>query len=416
MDKILMVWPASKDVKHINYHYTDFGEIVDYLANIYGDNIVAIDQDIDGETDIVEFIKQNNIKKVGMQVNFENASNAFSLCDSIKQADETTSVMAYGNIAHRFPVAFKNSNFDAVSYSGDYEIALASFFENFPDVSAMYGVEAIRNGEMIKSNPGYYKNPDDWGYSKPSQVPVFEYDKAKGKNRYVLNISRGCPYGCPHCLIPMIEGRKERRRSVVNAERALQDISQDYKHIKIWAANFTLDKNYVADFCEMMQKFPDLTWEVATRIDLLRDENMLKAMANSGCTQISIGIESLNSGRFIKSKPFQTDEVLGTIKRVQAAGIRVKGCIMLGIPGQTKQDIIDTLKFLQENHVTARPTVYTPYQDIDSCKLKVIGDYNRKTYRNTNVEGVSPEQLIELTKHPFEYDRILQPAKRDEKI
>ena len=31
MNNILIIWPKSKETVHINYHYTQFGEIIDYL-------------------------------------------------------------------------------------------------------------------------------------------------------------------------------------------------------------------------------------------------------------------------------------------------------------------------------------------------------------------------------------------------
>ena len=100
----------------------------------------------------------------------------------------------------------------------------------------------------------------EWGMSKEGQVPVDEYNKRKEKNRYVINISRGCPFGCPHCLIQLTEGKKERRRDLDNLEKVIDKIKNKYKHIKIWAANFTLDKEYVIEFCKMMkEKFPDIT-------------------------------------------------------------------------------------------------------------------------------------------------------------
>ena len=34
MGNYLIVWPKSEDVVHINYHYTQFGEVVDYLINM----------------------------------------------------------------------------------------------------------------------------------------------------------------------------------------------------------------------------------------------------------------------------------------------------------------------------------------------------------------------------------------------
>ena len=74
MEKFLVVWPKSDGVVHINYHYTDFGEIVDYLQGVFSDKIVAFDCDIQQE-DILDIINQNNVTKVAMMVNYENVKN-----------------------------------------------------------------------------------------------------------------------------------------------------------------------------------------------------------------------------------------------------------------------------------------------------------------------------------------------------
>ena len=405
MERYLVVWPKSNDVVHINYHYTDFGEIVDYLNSVLPDQVFALDCDIQSN-DVEKIIDEIGISKVAMMVNYENVDNAFKLAERIKKS-ENIQVMAYGNLTKTLPLIFQNSKFDAMFCDGDYESSIESFFKGYPNHEQMNGVAVINNGVYMSPRVGKFISPNDWGYSKPAQVPVFDYDSVKNKNRYILNISRGCPFGCPHCLIPMVEGGRERRRSVENVDRAVADISQSYDHIKIWAANFTLKRSYVMDFCEVMSKYPEVTWECATRIDLLKNEEMIEAMAKSGCTQISMGIESLNSGKFIDSKQFSIDQVEEVIKRVQKYGIRVRGCIMFGIPGQTKQDIIDTLKFLQKNNVSTRPTVYTPYQTIETPDIKELTKFNRRTYQNNNIEGVTPEQLIQLTKAPFEYEAIL---------
>ena len=74
-----------------------------------------------------------------------------------------------------------------------------------------------------------------------------------------------------------------------------------------------------------------------------------------------------------------------------------------------KFNITDTkLKnILKENNVSTRPTVFTPYHEIVNPKIKDLKNYNRKTFENNFIEGVSPEQLVELTKRPFDYDEIL---------
>ena len=415
MNKYLVVWAKSEDVVHINYHYTQLGECVDQLERVFPGQVLAVDCDIE-QIDVNEFIKKNGIKKVIMQVNYENAQNAFKMCDEIKSKHEDIPVLAYGSIPIRVPRIFLASNFDLIHREGDPEVCMKSFiryYETGEPSSEMQGkimgASIVREGRFLQTQPGKYISPNSWGVSKQEHVPIDKYDEIKGKNRYVLNISRGCPFGCPHCLIQLTEGRTERRRSIENLREAIKQIKDKYKHIKIWAANFTLDKKYVNAFCEMMSSdFPDITWECATRIDLVRDEEMLKAMQGAGCRQISLGIESLNNGELIQTKDFEESEIAQAISRIQDSGIQVKGCVMLGMPNQKKESIVRTLGFLRGRNVIARPTIYTPYQHLpENATVADLGRYNRKTYENNNVPGVTSEQLQQLVKNPYNFEQIL---------
>ena len=49
MNKCLVVWPKSATVVHINYHYTQFGEIIDYLQNKLPEQIIALDCDVENK-------------------------------------------------------------------------------------------------------------------------------------------------------------------------------------------------------------------------------------------------------------------------------------------------------------------------------------------------------------------------------
>ena len=96
MNKCLVVWPKSETVVHINYHYTQFGEIIDYLQNKLPEQIIALDCDVENK-DIINIIDVNNITKVIMQVNYENAQNAFKMCEKIKEY-KNIPILAYGYI------------------------------------------------------------------------------------------------------------------------------------------------------------------------------------------------------------------------------------------------------------------------------------------------------------------------------
>ena len=263
MDRFLMIWPKSTDVIHINYHYTQFAEVIDYLDKRVDRKIEVIDEDIHN-LNIIDFIRKNEVRKVVMQVNYENAMNAFKLADEIRLNFKNMPMLAYGSVPFLHPNLFLNSNFNAIYSNGDFEVAIETFLNNYSecdeaDYKELKGISVIIENKLHKTNPGEFISNDEWGMSNKTRVPIMEYDNIKGKNRFVLNISRGCPFGCEHCLIQMVEGKQERRRSIDNIKQTLENITKDYKHIKIWAANFTLNKKYVEDFCNMMiESFRDI--------------------------------------------------------------------------------------------------------------------------------------------------------------
>lgn len=414
MNNYLMLWPKSEKIIHINYHYTQFGEVIDYVKNNIKDNIISIDQDIQKDIDILSLIEKHKITKLAMMVNYENSINSFKLAKLIKNTFSNIAIFAYGPLTIMLPNLFINSSFDVIHSNGDYEISIVSFFKYYEnnlekDINNLKGCNILLNNQMFSSSNGEFMLSDTWGISKETNVPIKEYDKIKNKNRYILNISKGCPFGCEHCLIQLTEGKKERRRSIENIKNALKIITKDYTHIKIWAANFTLDKQYVINFCKLIQEFyPNITWECATRIDLVSDIELLRLMHKSGCKQITIGVESLNNKELIHTKDFTINQISTSISNITNAGIKCKCCVMFGINGQSKKDIIETLEFLTSQNVLIRPTIYTPYHLINSeITLKSLINYNRRTFTPPNIEGITQKQLQDIVKNPYNYKKIL---------
>jgi len=413
MNKILMIWPKSKETLHINYHYTQFGEIVDYLDRKVDGKIEVVDEDIQ-IVDVIKMIKESGITKVIMHLNYENVENGFRLGEEIKRNFQDIPIFAYGNVIIMLPDLFLKSPFDVIHSNGDCEISIKSFIDSYKDelecdIENLRGSKVISDGRMYSTKPGEYIDEDEWGVSRENQVPIKKYDKIKGKNRFVLNVSRGCPFGCEHCLIQLTEGNNERRRSIQNIRMALEEIEKSYKHVKIWAANFTLNKGYVKEFCDLMKtRFPNLTWECTTRIDLVKDFELLRLMNEAGCKQISIGVESLRNEELIGTKDFTEEEISRAILNIQNAGIKVKCCIMLGMEGQKRADIIKTFSFLTSRRATVRPTIYTPYHLLSSnVELSDLSMYNRKTYRNSNIKDVKYSELVSLVNNPLDYLKIL---------
>lgn len=267
----------------------------------------------------------------------------------------------------------------------------------------------IINGELKDTEPGKYIDINELGFCDLQKVPVNEYFNVKNKKRVIITISRGCPYNCPHCLVQKQEGHKDRRRNIEALEKYLYKIFNEYKYVKFFSPDFTLDKQYVIDLCEMLiKKFQGIEWECTTRMNFLDDENMLKKMSDAGCKQISLGIETINKNELAYiGKKYDVEKLEEIIKRVQKYNIKIKACIMLGIPGQSKESIIKTFSFLNRLQVEVRPTIYTPYQKINKdMSIDEIESYNRKLF-HTKVEGLTPLKLLKLVYEPKKFKEIL---------
>ena len=127
-----------------------------------------------------------------------------------------------------------------------------------------------------------------------------------------------------------------------------------------------------------------------------------------GCKQISLGIETINKEELAYiDKKYDVDNLEETIKRVQKYNIKIKACIMLGIPGQSRESIIRTFSFLNMLNVEVRPTIYTPYQKMNkNMTIDEIESYNRKLF-HTEVEGVTQLELLKLVYEPKKFKEIL---------
>lgn len=320
-------------------------------------------------------------------------------------------MIAYGTVPFLIPEFFVNTCFNAVYVDGDQEKAIENYFRyvlnnNFDVLS---GVKIIENRKLKDTKEGEYIDINELGFTDLNKLPIQEYFKAKNKKRIIVTISRGCPYNCPHCLVQMTEGHVDRRRNIELLKNYLNKIFNEYKYIKFFSPDFTLNKQYVIDLSKMLiENFEGIQWECTTRMNFLDDENMLEIMSKSGCIQISLGIETLSKKEldFI-GKKYEVDKLEEIIKRVQKYGIKIKACVMLGMPGQTKESIINTFSFLDRLNVEIRPTIYTPYQKMTSnMDIDEIESYNRKTFY-TKIGGIPDIELLKLVHFPKDYKEIL---------
>lgn len=151
-------------------------------------------------------------------------------------------------------------------------------------------------------NPQLCNNLDDLPFVDFDLFNLDDYLKIDGDHRYITNniaTQRGCPFNCTFCQIGSGVGLREYRENSPEYKiKYLEYLHKKYSntHFKFHDNNFTLNKKKTFEFCELMVKSglnKKITYSIITNVALPFDEELLSALKESGCTEMSIGVERL---------------------------------------------------------------------------------------------------------------------------
>ena len=196
-------------------------------------------------------------------------------------------------------------------------------------------------------------------------VPILQPAKALPVAPIIT--SRGCPYNCSFCASNIIWGRKIRFRSPKNVLAEIKMLKKKFgvKEIHFSDDNFTIDAKRAEKICDLMIKEKiNLPWQCpnGVRIDKL-PLPLLKKMKKAGCYALGLGIESGNQKVLDKNNKNLdlkiVPKVLADLKKV---GIESYGFFILGLPGDNKKTISQTINFaLKYPFDRAWFNIFTPY-------------------------------------------------------
>jgi anaerobic magnesium-protoporphyrin IX monomethyl ester cyclase len=192
------------------------------------------------------------------------------------------------------------------------------------------------------------------------QPNVFNYRRTPVAS---LVTSRGCPFSCTFCD-RSTSGRRGRFHSVdyvVRMCRRLDDLG--VRHVLFYDDLFTVNRPRVVELCErFLAEGFRFTWSCNSHPNLL-DPPTLRLMKRAGCWQIAYGIES-GSQRVLNvvKHEVKLPRMLETLRQTRAAGIRVKGLMMMAHPTEAEDSLAETVAFLKTAPLDlVQITKFTPY-------------------------------------------------------
>jgi radical SAM superfamily enzyme YgiQ (UPF0313 family) len=166
--------------------------------------------------------------------------------------------------------------------------------------------------------------------------------------------SRGCPFACSFCTIINVQGRKMRERS---PESIAELLGTNYREHGVSFYFFTDDnfarkKLWRETFEEIIRlRKEGIKVSFMMQVDLARKPNdFVRLAAEAGCTQVFIGMESVNPQN-LKAEgkgQNQVEEYQAIIKEWHDAGIVVHTGYIIGLPFDTKEQVPQDIHYLMD--------------------------------------------------------------------
>ena len=210
---------------------------------------------------------------------------------------------------------------------------------------------------------------DKFPYPYRTHIDRYSSVFTRGKMTTMLT-SRGCPFGCTFCFRPVV-GRNLRIRSVQSVVNEIDMcVDRGINSFLIYDDTFTVNRQRVLDICRGIEKNRlRIRFDVRTRVDMV-DEEMLRSLRKAGMVRIKMGIES-GVQRVLDrmNKGITLQQVKNAFKWCKKLRIDTCGYIMVGNPGETREDIYETIRFTKAlNPHYVHCAIFMPYPSTESYK------------------------------------------------
>ncbi len=240
---------------------------------------------------------------------------------------------------------------------GDGEQLLLDLLEHFGSPESVAGLTWMKDGKVVHNpNRPMERHLDQWPFpdreslkldfieSMPLDVPA-----VLSMERFTtMQTSRGCPWPCVFCDIPIFNEGKWRARTAAHVVAELKYLEEHgYGSVYFVDDHFLLQPKRIEAICNgIMDEKLTIQWGIEGRVDSVA-QHLFPAMAKAHCRTVMFGIESGSQKILDRLKKEQTlAEVTTAVKNAKKAGIEiVHGFFTVGNPDETVEDMNATFDF-----------------------------------------------------------------------
>jgi len=355
------------------YSFTALGPMyISGLLQAHGHRCVLIVDAL--EHDLVGEVERLQPDIVGFQVFTGQQAWALDVSRRLKRRSDRPIFWGGNHATHNPEILGK---YDCIDYicrgEGEHAVLeLLDALESGADTSGIPNVGSRVDGELVMNGLRDLVDVDELPFPDRSlyyRYPIFRDNVVK---RFITG--RGCPYRCTFCHnhmdIDLYRGKGEWARKR-RPQRVVEEILQVRRRYPLQVADFSpddfflSDRDWALDFLARYRREVDLPFVFNTRPETI-DEEVGRALGAARCRAVSISIESADDhlrNRILR-KGTRVEDMRRAVRVLKANGILVKTYNMIGLPGETIEQAIETLELNVELRPTwARCSLVSPYPD-----------------------------------------------------
>src|SRR5437588_1129101 len=240
---------------------------------------------------------------------------------------------------------------------GDGEQLILDLLERLDDPAEVASLTWAKDGQIVNNpNRKTERNLDQWPFPDRESLPLdfvesmpLDVPAVLSLDRFTtMQTSRGCPWSCVFCDIPIFNEGKWRSRSpqhVVEEFKHLQ--AQGYGSVYFVDDHFLLQPRRIEAICKgINDNGINIQWGCEGRVDSVA-QHLFPAMAKAHCRTLMFGIESGSQKILDRVRKEQTiAEIETAVTNAKKAGIEiVHGFFVVGNPDETVEDMKATFDF-----------------------------------------------------------------------
>ncbi len=201
---------------------------------------------------------------------------------------------------------------------------------------------------------------DTWPNVSKTPVPLWSLINVKHYAAMLVQYSRGCPFDCEFCDIPILNGHKPRTKEI---DQFIREFDVLYEHG--WrGAVFVVDDNFIGNKNKVKKLLRELIiWMekhkhpfsllTESSLNLVDDEELMELMVMAGFRRVFVGIESPAEESLVECNKFQNRNrnMIAAIKKIQNFGMEVQGGFIVGFDNDPPSIFDRQIKFIQESGV-----------------------------------------------------------------